>query len=134
LIKDITCDDGTIAISGRELHDFFEVGKDFSPISVKTPNGRHPRIEYVMIFDMTKEVAMIQRPDRGKKARQYFIEIDKQAHHDMTGLSPAIQAALATAQALAVQKRCINRVTTKINKIINIVSYVVYNGLDFYTT
>lgn len=57
LIKTITRDDGTIAVSGRELHDFlgvgkdfsnwfkdmasygFEEGKDFSPFSAKTPNG-----------------------------------------------------------------------------------------------
>ena len=79
LIKTITRDDGTIAVSGRELHDFLEVGKDFStwfkdmaaygfvegqdfsPISGKTPNGGRPRIDHVMTLDMAKEVAMIQR-------------------------------------------------------------------------
>ncbi|BBD20145.1 anti-repressor Ant [Lactobacillus phage T25] len=86
--QDVT--NGTIAVSGRELHDFlgvgkdfsnwfkdmasygFEEGKDFSPFSAKTPNGGRPRIEYVMTLDMAKEVAMIQRTDRGKQARQYF--------------------------------------------------------------
>lgn len=140
LIQTITRDDGTIAVSGRELHDFlevgkdfsswfkdmaeygFEVGKDFSPISVKTPNGGRPRIEYVMTLDMAKEVAMIQRTDRGKQARQYFIEIDKQAHHDMTGLSPATRAAVAATQALAAQERRLNRVDAKVNAISDIVS------------
>ncbi|AGZ17317.1 anti-repressor Ant [Lactobacillus phage PL-1] len=140
LIKTITRDDGTIAVSGRELHDFlevgkdfsswfkdmaeygFEVGKDFSPISVKTPSGGRPRIEYVMTLDMAKEVAMIQRTDRGKQARQYFIEIDKQAHHDMTGLSPATRAAVAATQALAAQERRLNRVDAKVNAISDIVS------------
>lgn len=140
LIKTITRDDGTIAVSGRELHDFlevgkdfsswfkdmaeygFEVGKDFSPISVKTPNGGRPRIEYVMTLDMAKEVAMIQRTDRGKQARQYFIEIDKQAHHDMTGLSPATRAAVAATQALAAQERRLNRVDAKVDAISDIVS------------
>lgn len=140
LIKTITRDDGTIAVSGRELHDFLEVGKDFSswfkdmaeygfgvgkdfsPISVKTPNGGRPRIEYVMTLDMAKEVAMIQRTDRGKQARQYFIEIDKQAHHDMTGLSPATRAAVAATQALAAQERRLNRVDAKVNAISDIVS------------
>lgn len=140
LIKTITRDDGTIAVSGRELHDFlevgkdfsswfkdmaeygFEVGKDFSPISVKTPNGGRPRIEYVMTLDMAKEVAMIQRTDRGKQARQYFIEIDKQAHHDLTGLSPATRAAVAATQALAAQERRLNRVDAKVNAISDIVS------------
>lgn len=140
LIKTITRDDGTIAVSGRELHDFlkvgkdfsnwfkdmasygFEEGKDFSPFSAKTPNGGRPRIEYVMTLDMAKEVAMIQRTDRGKQARQYFIEIDKQAHHDMTGLSPATRAAVAATQALAAQERRLNRVDAKVNAISDIVS------------
>lgn len=140
LIKTITRDDGTIAVSGRELHDFlgvgkdfsnwfkdmasygFEEGKDFSPFSAKTPNGGRPRIEYVMTLDMAKEVAMIQRTDRGKQARQYFIEIDKQAHHDITGLSPATQAAIATTQALAAQERRLNRVDAKVDAISDIVS------------
>lgn len=140
LIKTTTRDDGTIAVSGRELHDFlkvgkdfsnwfkdmasygFEEGKDFSPFSAKTPNGGRPRIEYVMTLDMAKEVAMIQRTDRGKQARQYFIEIDKQAHHDMTGLSPATRAAVAATQALAAQERRLNRVDAKVNAISDIVS------------
>ncbi|WP_270740247.1 antA/AntB antirepressor family protein [Lacticaseibacillus paracasei] len=140
LIKTITRDDGTIAVSGRELHDFLEVGKDFSnwfkdmasygfeegidfsPFSAKTHNGGRPRIEYVMTLDMAKEVAMIQRTDRGKQARQYFIEIDKQAHHDLTGLSPATRAAVAATQALAAQERRLNRVDAKVNAISDIVS------------
>lgn len=95
LIKTISHKDGTIAVSGRDLHDFLEVGKDFStwfkdmtaygfiegkdfsPISGKTPNGGRPRIEYAMSLDMAKEVAMIQRTDKGKQARQYFIAIEK---------------------------------------------------------
>ncbi|MDB1565482.1 antA/AntB antirepressor family protein [Lacticaseibacillus paracasei] len=140
LIKTITRDDGTIAVSGRELHDFLEVGKDFSnwfkdmasygfeegkdfsPFSAKTHNGGRPRIEYVMTLDMAKEVAMIQRTDRGKQARQYFIEIDKQAHHDLTGLSPATRAAVAATQALAAQERRLKRVDAKVNAIGDIVS------------
>ena len=142
LIKTITRDDGTIAVSGRELHDFLEVdtpytqwfdrmidygfteNTDFKGLSQKSekPIGGRPRIDHVMTLDMAKEVAMIQRTDRGKQARQYFIEIDKQAHHDMTGLSPATRAAVAATQALAAQERRLNRVDAKVNSISDIVS------------
>lgn len=142
LIKTITRDDGTIAVSGRELHDFLEVDTpytqwfdrmidygftqniDFKGLSQKSekPIGGRPRIDHVMTLDMAKEVAMIQRTDRGKQARQYFIEIDKQAHHDMTGLSPATRAAVAATQALAAQERRLNRVDAKVNAISDIVS------------
>ncbi|KMO57040.1 antA/AntB antirepressor family protein [Lacticaseibacillus rhamnosus] len=142
LIKTITRDDGTIAVSGRELHDFLEVdtpytqwfdrmidygfteNTDFKGLSQKSekPIGGRPRTDHVMTLDMAKEVAMIQRTDRGKQARQYFIEIDKQAHHDMTGLSPATRAAVAATQALAAQERRLNRVDAKVNAISDIVS------------
>lgn len=142
LIKTITRDDGTIAVSGRELHDFLEVdtpytqwfdrmidygfteNTDFKGLSQKSekPIGGRPRIDHVMTLDMAKEVAMIQRTDRGKQARQYFIEIDKQAHHDMTGLSPATRAAVAATQALAAQERRLNRVDAKVDAISDIVS------------
>lgn len=142
LIKTITRDDGTIAVSGRELHDFLKVdtpytqwfdrmidygfteNTDFKGLSQKSekPIGGRPRIDHVMTLDMAKEVAMIQRTDRGKQARQYFIEIDKQAHHDMTGLSPATRAAVAATQALAAQERRLNRVDAKVDAISDIVS------------
>lgn len=142
LIKTLTRDDGTIAVSGRELHDFLEVDTpytqwfdrmidygftqniDFKGLSQKSekPIGGRPRIDHVITLDMAKEVAMIQRTDRGKQARQYFIEIDKQAHHDMTGLSPATRAAVAATQALAAQERRLNRVDAKVNAISDIVS------------
>lgn len=142
LIKTITRGDGTIAVSGRELHKFLGVNDnytdwfkrmtdygftenvDFAGLSEKSdkPTGGRPRIDHVMTLDMAKEVAMIQRTDRGKQARQYFIEIDKQAHHDMTGLSPATRAAVAATQALAAQERRLNRVDAKVDAISDIVS------------
>lgn len=97
LIKTIRRDDGTIAVSGRELHDFLEVdtpytqwfdrmidygfteNTDFKGLSQKSekPIGGRPRIDHVMTLDMAKEVAMIQRTNKGKQARQYFISVEK---------------------------------------------------------
>lgn len=107
LIKTIKKDDGTIAVSGRDLHEFlgietpytqwfermvaygFTENVDFTGLSQKSekPSGGRPRIEYVMTLDMAKEVSMIQRNEKGKQARQYFIEVEKrykQAQIDMT--------------------------------------------------
>lgn len=96
LIKTFKQDDGTVAVDARDLHDFLEVGKDFSnwfkgmieygftegqdftPISAKSRGGR-PRIEYAMTLDMAKELSMIQRTPKGKQAREYFIAMEKQA-------------------------------------------------------
>ena len=95
----LTENDGVSAVMGRDLHKFLEVGKDystwfkdmaeygfvagqdFSPISGNTsPAGGRPRIEHIVSLDMAKEISMIQRTDKGKQARQYFIECEKRAN------------------------------------------------------
>ncbi len=96
LIKTYTNADGVTAIDARSLHEFLEVGKDFStwfktmtdygfeeskdftPISGKS-NGGRPRIDYAITMDMAKELSMIQRTEKGKQARQYFISMEKRA-------------------------------------------------------
>lgn len=96
LIKTIPYTDGSVVVSGRDLHSFlgvetrfndwfqrmseygFTEGHDFYSFLSKTPNGCRPRTDYVMSLDMAKEVAMLQRTEKGKQARQYFILIEKQ--------------------------------------------------------
>ena len=39
--------------------------------------GGHNKIDHVLKLDMAKEIAMIQRTDKGKEARQYFIQVEK---------------------------------------------------------
>lgn len=88
--------DGRQAVSGRDLHQFlglgrdyttwfksmieygFVDGQDFTPVRVESLGGR-PGVDHVLTLDMAKELAMIQRTDRGKQARQYFIEVEKRA-------------------------------------------------------
>lgn len=93
-------DDGTVAVSGRELHEFLEIGtqytkwfermteygfedkQDYLLLSQKrlTNNPKNPYAEYAdhaMTIDMAKEVSMIQRNEKGKQARRYFIQIEK---------------------------------------------------------
>lgn len=89
-------DDGRQAVSGRDLHAFLEVatpykdwfprmlaygftdGEDFGAILSESTGGR-PGTDHVLTLDMAKELAMIQRTDKGKQARQYFIEVEKRA-------------------------------------------------------
>lgn len=92
--------DGAQAVMGRDLHTFLEVkepytqwfkrmteygfiaGQDFSENSEKLPtstNVGRPRIDHIISLDMAKEISMIQRTDKGKQARQYFIECEKRA-------------------------------------------------------
>ena len=85
-------------VSARELHAFLEVGRDFSNwvkgrISEydfvenqdfvvfakigENPNGGRPSQEYYITLDMAKELSMVERNEKGKQARKYFIECEK---------------------------------------------------------
>ena len=99
LIK-ITTKDGKQLVSARELHDFleiktkykdwfprmveygFEEGIDFVKVAQKraTNNLKNPVttiIDHAITIDMAKELSMIQRTEKGKQARLYFIECEK---------------------------------------------------------
>ena len=85
-------------VSARELHEFleirtqftkwfermigygFEENSDFRAISQKrlTAQGNITTyIDYEITLDMAKEISMIQRSEKGKQARQYFIQCEK---------------------------------------------------------
>ncbi|MGJ4101103.1 phage antirepressor KilAC domain-containing protein [Corynebacterium macclintockiae] len=90
--------DGAQAVLGRDLHKFLEVkdryndwfprmvaygfsaGQDFTEFSVKPNGAGRPRQDHVITLDMAKEISMIQRTDKGKQARQYFIECERKAN------------------------------------------------------
>ena len=83
-------------VDGRELHEFLQIGtayKDWFPrmveygfvegvdfcskMSKTSPNGGRPSINHDLTIGMAKEICMIQRNERGKQARLYFIECEK---------------------------------------------------------
>ena len=85
-------------VSARELHEFLEIGtrfndwferminygfeenSDFRAITQKrvTAQGNTTTyIDYEITLDMAKELSMIQRTEKGKQARQYFIQCEK---------------------------------------------------------
>jgi anti-repressor protein len=92
-------EEGKATVNARDLHTFLEVGKDFStwikdrveqydftegedfqaishsPISGS--GNRGARIDYILTMEMAKELSMVERTPRGKQARQYFIECEK---------------------------------------------------------
>ncbi|WP_100004576.1 phage antirepressor KilAC domain-containing protein [Staphylococcus pseudintermedius] len=91
-------ENGEIAISGRELHQALEVktaykdwfprmlkygfeeNTDYTAIAQKRATAQGNTTHYVdhaLTLDTAKEIAMIQRSEPGKRARQYFIQIEK---------------------------------------------------------
>lgn len=58
----------------------FEENQDYGAISQKKLTAQGNASEYtdhVLTLDMAKEISMIQRNEKGKQARRYFIEVEK---------------------------------------------------------
>lgn len=93
-----------MAVNGRDLHHFLAIRRDFPTwiaemirsfefaegadftkvVSIpkngeQTYQGVKTRIDYFLTLDMAKELSMVQRNERGKQARQYFIECERRA-------------------------------------------------------
>lgn len=96
LIRIKTTQEGVQAVSARSLHEFLESkerfskwfakiieydfteGEDYTPYqTVHAQNGQEIT-DYIMTLDMAKEAAMVSRLPKGKQARQYFIECERQ--------------------------------------------------------
>lgn len=83
-------------VSGRELHDFLQVSErystwfermikygfeenvDFVGCKVFNTLAKQELQDHALKLDMAKEISMIQRTAKGKEARQYFIQVEKE--------------------------------------------------------
>lgn len=88
--------DNRITVSARELHQVLEIGTefrhwfprmteygfeegvDYTPVKFDHPQNKQELTDYQLTIDMSKEIAMIQRNEKGKEVRQYFIEVEKE--------------------------------------------------------
>lgn len=116
LIK-ITYNNDRPAVSARDLHDFLEVktaykdwfprmceygfteGEDFNPLKIERVQNEGERMvartvdDAVLTIDMAKELCMIQRNEKGKQARQYFLQIEKDWNSPERVMARALQIA-----------------------------------------
>jgi anti-repressor protein len=119
LISISTNQQGENIVSARELYEFLEVktefskwctrmfeygfveNRDYTEVTVKNDDnlkgGRSTLIDYALTLDTSKEIAMVQRTEKGKQARLYFIDCEKQVTKPKT----QIEILLASVQMLA---------------------------------
>ena len=81
-------------VSARDLHEGLEIktafkdwfprmaeygfteGKDFCSKKSESTGGR-PAMDYDITVDMAKQICMIQRSEKGRQYRQYFLDLEK---------------------------------------------------------
>ena len=130
--------EGRQLVSGRELHEFLEIRTkykdwfrrmveygfeeeiDFIRVAQKraTNNLKNPVttvIDHAISIDMAKEISMIQRTEKGKVARQYFINCEKKLK-EVKKLSPMELMELQF-KALKEQKEKISQVENRVDKL-----------------
>jgi len=121
ILKIIETEQGK-AVSARELHSFLETADHFTQwckrmfeydfidnvdykavkefVAAKNGIGGTYKTDYALTLDCAKELAMLQRSDKGKEARKYFIECEKR----LNGLNPKIPKTFSQALMLAAKQ------------------------------
>lgn len=110
-----------ITLSARELHEFLEIETPFKKWFgrmaeygfsqeidyrevmdkiVQNPKGGRPSTDYEITLDMAKEIAMIQRSDKGKEVRQYFLELERRWNSPEAVMNRALEYSRKQVKAL----------------------------------
>lgn len=78
--------------------------EDFDSFSQKCEKGGRPKTEYIIKLDTAKEMAMLERNEKGKQVRRYFIKVEKKYKEQKN--TPEVQMAygLLAAKELIEQK------------------------------
>lgn len=117
----VNYDSDRITLSARELHEFLEIETPFKKWflrmteygfnqnfdyrevmdkNVQNPKGGRPSTDYEITLDMAKEIAMIQRSEKGKQIRQYFLELERKWNSPEAVMNRALEYSRKQVQAL----------------------------------
>lgn len=122
----VNYDNDRITLSARELHEFlgvstryndwikrmveygFNENTDYQAITQKrvTAQGNETSfIDHEITLDMAKEIAMIQRSDKGKEVRQYFLELERRWNSPEAVMNRALEYSRKQVKALMEEKQ-----------------------------
>lgn len=96
----VNYDSGRPTVLGRDLHNALEVNSNYTTwfnrmteygftenidfttyfpnLESENQHGGQNKTDHQLSIEMAKEICMIQRSEKGKQCRQYFIELEKQ--------------------------------------------------------
>ena len=137
---------GQQVVSARELHRFLGVNTDFTnwckrmfdygftedqdycllAKNGEQKRGGHNATDYALTIDAAKEIAMLQRSEKGKQARQYFIECERKLKQPMDILDLMVHSA----NQLREQARRMEQIESSVRQIEAKVTSV---NTEFYT-
>jgi anti-repressor protein len=124
LLKINTTDSERITVSARDLYEFLEAterfnswfdrmkqyglteGEDFTSVKSFTVvnNGAHKEIDdYQLTIDTAKQIAMLQRNEKGTQARKYFIQVENAWNSPEKVMARALTIANKTIETLKIE-------------------------------
>lgn len=160
LIK-ITETNGRKAVSARELHYFLESKQEFATWiknrvkkydltenedyvvfdnSVNNLTGGRPTIEYALTLDAAKELSMVEGNAKGKQARKYFIECEKELREQTSKPMSMLDMMEANIALHRENEKRMDKIETKVLEIeaktatrpeyFTIIGYAIFNGIQ----
>ena len=125
---------GEKVVYGTELHGVLEVksnyrdwiknrlndcdaveNQDFDSFAKNLAKGGRPTIEYIIKLDTAKEMAMLERNEKGKQVRRYFIEVEKK----YKGTAINLDGLSTEMKALIMQDKKLQIVVERVDKLEN---------------
>ena len=124
LLKIDTSNAERITVSARDLYEFLEAterfnswfdrmkqyglteGEDFTSVKSFTVvnNGAHKEIDdYQLTIDTAKQIAMLQRNEKGTQARKYFIQVENAWNSPERVMARALTIANKTIETLKIE-------------------------------
>lgn len=117
----------TNAVNSRDIHKFVESkrqyadwikirldeigaidGVDYVLVSQKNETNNGSTKTYIVTLDIAKHLAMMERNEKGKQARQYFIEAEKELKARLLPFDPSDELAMLDyAKQLIIDKRAL---------------------------
>lgn len=119
----VNYDNDRITLSARELHKFlgvterfgnwfermnqygFQESVDYLGCKVFNTQAHQELQDYEITLDMAKEIAMIQRSDKGKEVRQYFLELERRWNSPEAVMNRALEYSRKQVKALMEEKQ-----------------------------
>lgn len=119
----VNYDNDRITLSARELHKFlgvterfgnwfermnqygFQESIDYLGRKVFNTQAHQELQDYEITLDMAKEIAMIQRSDKGKEVRQYFLELERKWNSPEAVMNRALEYSRKQVKALMEEKQ-----------------------------